>query len=105
MIRIRHAHEDWVGDSFYRPQDADRLATGHLPTAGQPRGYLLRSREVFQHRQIHLVEKTMDEILEELPELTDDDPVDADLLARMRPVALLEIRVHDQLPEDVHHER
>ncbi|MFF2322901.1 hypothetical protein ACFVTJ_17785 [Agrobacterium sp. NPDC058088] len=47
----------------------------------------------------------MDEILEELPELTDDDPVDADLLARMRPVALWEIRVHDQLPEDVHHER
>lgn len=55
--------------------------------------------------RVDLVEKTIDEILEELPALTDDQPIDADLLAKMRRVALREFRVHDQLPEEVHRER
>ena len=58
-----------------------------------------------ERMQIHLVEKTIDEMLEELPELTDDAPIDADFLRMMRRVALREFRVHNQLPEEFYHER
>lgn len=47
--------------------------------------------------QLHLVEKTIDEILEELPQLTDDDPIDANLFATMRRVALREFETRTQI--------
>lgn len=52
-----------------------------------------------ERMQLHLVEKTIDEILEELPALTDDHPIDAALLARMRRVALREFGADAQPAE------
>ncbi|MBA8801047.1 hypothetical protein FHW77_004802 [Agrobacterium sp. RC10-4-1] len=45
-----------------------------------------------ERMQLYLVEKTIDEMLEDLPELTDDHQIDADLLAKKRGVALREFR-------------
>ncbi|NTD86743.1 hypothetical protein [Agrobacterium tumefaciens] len=42
--------------------------------------------------------------MEELPALTDNGPFDADLLARMRRVALREFGVHAQMAAEIHSE-